>query len=156
MRRVASRLGVSPNAIYSHVAGKTDLIDAVLDDLLGALTVPPAELTEPVEGLSMIMQSTFDTLCAHADLVPLYLTRQGSRGPNAQRLGVAMDQCLQLLALGDDLGAARRALITFTIGSAAFAPAPGETEAVALDAAAVRDNFLAGLRWMLAGMAANG
>ncbi len=34
MRAVAQRLGVAPNALYSHVADKTELVDGVLDRVL--------------------------------------------------------------------------------------------------------------------------
>ena len=36
MRALARRLGVAPNALYSHVPGKTELVDALLDDRLVA------------------------------------------------------------------------------------------------------------------------
>ncbi len=35
MRALARRLDVAPNALYSHVRSKTDLLDALLDDLPG-------------------------------------------------------------------------------------------------------------------------
>jgi AcrR family transcriptional regulator len=40
MRTLARRLGVAPNAVYSHVASKADLLDALLDDLLAEVTPP--------------------------------------------------------------------------------------------------------------------
>jgi len=155
MRALAERLGVSPNSLYSHVANKTDLVDALLDDVLAEVEAPPVDV-DPVAGLHDLMASTHGVLLAHPDLVPLYVARQGSRGPNAQRLGEVM------LALLDRAGVtgvqaleARRVLIVYTIGFAAFAVRPpfedvGERP---LPAAEVTANFESGLRWLLAGIA---
>jgi TetR/AcrR family tetracycline transcriptional repressor len=155
MRALALRLGVSPNALYSHVASKTALVDDVLDDVLGEVRAPGAEVEQPSEGLHALMRSTYEVLLAHADLVPVYLARQGARGPNAQRLGNVM---LGLLAreglTGPPARAALRVLVVYTIGFAAFAagsppagadePRPPDTELAA--------NFDSGLRWLLAGI----
>ena len=34
MRALARRLGVAPNALYSHVPGKTELVDALLESVV--------------------------------------------------------------------------------------------------------------------------
>lgn len=122
MRALARLLGVSPNAVYSYVANKTDLLDLLLDDLLSTVSVPPPDIDDPVAGLADLMTSTYQILTSHPDLVPLYLKRQGARGPHAIRLGVVMDDLLDRAGV-DSAGAAqaRRALIIHTIGSAAFA-----------------------------------
>ncbi len=155
MRSIARRLGVSPNALYSHVDNKVDLLDAVLDDLLADIEAPSAGTDDPKDGLTSLVVSTFDVLCAHSDLVPLYLARQGSRGANAQHLGDLMDDLLDDLGAGRSTPQARRALIIYTIGSAAFAP-HRDAVSPALELAAVRDNFLSGLSWMLDGIASGG
>lgn len=123
MRSVAGELGVAPNALYSHVADKNALVDALLDDLLGALT-PPAPDADPLTGVRATMLATFDLLAGHPDLVPLYLARQGARGPHARALGAAMVLLLARLGL-DDAAAGRvvRALIVSTLGYAALATA---------------------------------
>src|ERR1700742_95248 len=89
MRAVATRLGVAPNALYSHVDGREGLLDAVLDDLLGALELPPTD-TDPAAGLTVLMPASHELLLAHPGLLPHFVARQGARGPNAQRLGEAM------------------------------------------------------------------
>src|SRR6478735_4442480 len=40
MRAVATRLGAGPMALYTHVASKEELLDLVLDGLLGELAGP--------------------------------------------------------------------------------------------------------------------
>ncbi len=149
MRALAGRLGVSPNALYSHVASKTQLVDDVLDDLLAEVRAPDPETAEPVAGLHALMASTHAVLLAHRDLVALYVARQGARGANAVRLG---DVMLALLARAGVTGPAareaQRVLIVYTIGFAAFTAEPGDERPVA-DLAGTFDR---GLRWLLAGI----
>jgi AcrR family transcriptional regulator len=149
MRALARRLDVAPNALYSHVRDKTELVDALLDDVLTAVAEPPAGTTDPIEGLTTVLTSTYRTLLEHRDLVPLYLARQGARGPRAVRLGTTMDTLLARAGVPDDeIGRARRALIVHAIGWAAIATGgdgpipPAESD----------DGFAAALRWLLAGI----
>ena len=156
MRALAQRLGVRPNALYSHVASKTALIDDVLDEVLAEVD-PAPDLEDPTAGLHALMASTYHVLLAHADLVPLYLARQGARGPNAQRLGEIMLALLQRAGVsGPRVREARRVLIVYTIGFAAFATRPSfePTGDHQLSPGEMLDNFESGLRWLLAGIAA--
>ena len=52
MRQLARRLGVAPNALYSHVASREELIDALLDDTLNEVRAPDPWLpwSAPVVG----------------------------------------------------------------------------------------------------------
>lgn len=156
MRTLAQRLEVTPNSLYSHVPSKTALIDDVLDDVLAEVQAPVGDdVTQPSAGLHALMTSTHDVLLAHPDLVPLYLARQGARGPNAQHLGEIM---LALLARGGVTGEsgreALRVLVVYTIGFAAFAVRgpvmPGDEPEPPSDELAA--NFDSGLRWLLAGI----
>ncbi len=155
MRALAERLEVSPNALYSHVASKTELIDTLLDDVLAAVQSPGVEAEDPRAGLHQIMGSTYGVLLDHPDLVPLYVARQGARGPNAQRLGEVM---LGLLAGGGVTGRqaldARRVLIVYTVGFAAFATSPvfGDQGGRQLSAEEIAENFDKGLGWLLSGI----
>lgn len=155
MRAIAHRLGVAPNALYSHVANKTTLIDAVLDDVLAQVKPPAADSQDPAAGLHAMMISTYRVLLAHPDLVPLYLARQGARGSNAQRLGDVMLALLDRAGVGGPAAMdARRVLIVYTIGFAAFVSRPAGhpwpdqpmTEAQSLA------NFTTGLGWLLTGI----
>jgi TetR/AcrR family tetracycline transcriptional repressor len=133
MRALARRLDVAPNALYSHVADKTDLLDQLLDDLLA---------TVETDGIEAMMTSTYRTLTAHPELVPLYLERQGARGPNAVRLGEILDRMLGEAGVAD-VPEARRVLIVHAIGFAAFAGGYDEWTAA---------SFTRSLHWLLAGM----
>jgi len=155
MRSLAQRLEVSPNALYSHIESKTTLIDDVLDDVLAEVDVPDVAVTPPAVGLQALMASTYGVLLAHPDLVPLYLARQGARGPNAQHLG---DVVLALLARADVDGPhAREALhvlIVYTIGFAAFTTRAAETltDGPGSQSQELADNFDSGLCWLLNGI----
>lgn len=145
MRALARRLGVQPNALYSHVAGKDELVDDLIDETLAAVAAPTA--AEPVEGLREVMTSTYRVLLGHPDLVPLYLQRQGARGAEAERLGKIVVELLAELGVeGGQALEARRVLIVYTIGFAAFTvqrelapPLPA--------------TFSVGLDWLLTGVA---
>src|SRR6476620_2084986 len=109
MRALARRLGVAPNALYSHVPGKTELVDALLDDRLSLVEGPDPHAADPVAALAAWRTSSYEVLLARTDLLPLYLARQGSRGPNAVRLGIATDALLARLDLAAEaIPAARR------------------------------------------------
>ena len=157
MRSLALRLDVSPNALYSHVESKTALLDDVLDDVLSEVKTPDSDIEDPSVGLHAIMASTHEVLLAHADLVPLFLARQGARGPNAQGLGEIV---LTLLARegvdGPRAREALRVLIVYTIGFTAFAtqaPLMPEDQQEPSTGELAR-NFDSGLRWLLNGIAA--
>ncbi|HEV2088143.1 MAG TPA: TetR/AcrR family transcriptional regulator [Cryptosporangiaceae bacterium] len=155
MRALAHRLDVSPNALYSHVASKTALIDDVLDDVLAQVPTPDPDTGDPPAGLYAVMAASHEVLLAHPGLVPLYLARQGARGAQAQRLGEVMLALLARAGIeGAPARAAMRVLIVYTIGFAAFATrapvAPGgEPEPPAEE---ILDNFHRGLDWLLAGI----
>lgn len=44
MRRLATELGVRPNALYWHFPNKQTLLAALADDILGAVTIPATDL----------------------------------------------------------------------------------------------------------------
>jgi TetR/AcrR family transcriptional regulator, tetracycline repressor protein len=155
MRRLAQRLGVAPNALYSHVAGRDDLIDALLDDTLNEVRAPDPRRGDWRAGIETIMRRTYAVLLAHPDLVPLYVARRGARGPRAVALGEAM---LEMLARGgiegDAATEAMRTLIVHTIGFAAFATgAPLQPAESTLTPKALQDLFARSLSWLLDGIA---
>jgi AcrR family transcriptional regulator len=155
---VARHLAVAPGALYSHVRTKAELIDEVLDDLLAQVDAPDPHGTDWRDGLYGLMTSTHEVLLEHPGLVPLYVARRGARGPNAQRLGEIM---LSLLAArgitGPPAREALRALIVYTIGSAAFTvgtPVDPELDGARMPTPAeLTTNFENGLRWLLEGIA---
>lgn len=150
MRALAARLGVAPNALYSHVADKTELVDLVLDDVLGGVPLPDEGTTaaDPVGAVRAVMLASYDVLVTHADLMPHFLARQGARGERAVQLGVVtLDALAHAGITGQQGGDALRVLIVHTIGFAAFSAEGG-----VLPAAEVRATYERALDWLLAGI----
>jgi|SRR6478752_2120663 len=156
MRALAEQLAVAPNTLYSHVANKTALLDEVLDDVLGAVETDGLLDGEPVDGLTRMMTSTYQVLLEHADLVPLYLARQGARRHEAQRLGAVMIQLLARAGVdGDRAQDAQRVLIVYTIGFAAFSSPSGSQGGQApgpVPPSELAHSFGQGLNWLLLGV----
>lgn len=155
MRGLAEHLGVSPNALYSHVSGKSELVDDVLDDVLAGVQAPAPDVDNPSDGLHALMTSTYEVLLANPELVSLYVERGGARGENAQALGRVMLLLLERIGVrGVDALKARRVLIIYTVGFAAFAVRPPFEDRAD---AKPRDkemwtSFSNGLGWLLAGV----
>jgi TetR/AcrR family transcriptional regulator, tetracycline repressor protein len=119
MRRLAERLGVAPNALYSHFADKGALLDALMDSLLVDVEVPDITRVDWREGLLELMRSTRRFLLANADLIQLFLARP-RRGPNAIRLGEATLTLLAHAGLeGEEAVHALRILLIYTFGFSA-------------------------------------
>jgi TetR/AcrR family tetracycline transcriptional repressor len=160
MRALGTRLGVTPKALYSHVAGKDALIDHLLDQTLIEVRQPPVDAKDPIDGLQTVMASTYRVLLTHPDLVPLYLARQGAHGPNAHRLGAIITVLLAEAGVqGHAQQEALRVLIGYTIGFAAFAVRPesgsevdGQSSGSRPRANVMLLNFTAGLQWLLTGI----
>jgi TetR/AcrR family tetracycline transcriptional repressor len=104
------------------------------------------------------MSSSYEVLIAHRDLVPLYLARQGARGPNAQHLGrIVLGLLADAGVRGTSAREALRVLIVYTNGFAAFAaglPIGAAGNATLPAAEELRSNFDEGLRWLLTGITA--
>jgi AcrR family transcriptional regulator len=176
MRRLADRLGVAPNALYSHVPGKAGLLDAVLDSLLAEVVVAGIEAMGWRDGLLSLMRASRAMLLDHGSLLPHLLSRP-MRGPNASRLAeVALGRFEAGGVTGDAAVEGLRALLTFTFGSVAleaprraegdsaareeagrraFASADDARVAASADALARRPAdaaFDTGIRWLLEGI----
>lgn len=155
MRALAKRLGVAPNALYSHIPGKTALLDDLLDDVLAHVWAPAEDFEDPVAGLYQVMTTSYQALVDHPDLVPHSLARQGSRGPHAQRLGETTTALLVRAGVREsDAASALRVLVVYAIGSAALAARPpiGVDEERPLSTGELLDSFTRGLHWLLAGI----
>jgi AcrR family transcriptional regulator len=155
MRAVARRLGVAPNALYSHVAGKTELLDAVLDETLAAIDEPPpgAAAAEPAAAVLALMCSAYEVLAARPALVPLYVMRQGARGERSARFGEVLDGLLERLGLpAARIPEVRRVLIVHTIGFASLAAqSPDDPGERPVSADELARSLVHGLEWLLAG-----
>lgn len=153
LRAVARRLGVAPNALYSHVTSRDHLLDAVLDDVLGEVPLPSQAMLrrKPAKAVRTLMLDCYDVLLSNPGLMPSYLNRQGARGVQAQRLGVFTVEALRQCGLDERAAReAMRVLIVHTIGFAAFSARPAGSGEGLIPAPELRRNFEQGLDWLLA------
>ena len=74
MAGLAERLGVTPMALYRHVANKADLLDGVVELLLTEFPPPPSELPWPGR-LSALAANIRTSARRHPSVFPLLLQR---------------------------------------------------------------------------------
>jgi TetR/AcrR family transcriptional regulator, tetracycline repressor protein len=161
MRRIAAELGVLPNALYSHVADKQALLDALVDQLLGEIKpIPGPTWRDRSIG---VLQATRSALLTEPELAMLYAQRPG-RGPNAIRLGQYSMQIAADAGMKTELAAdAFRVLLAYTVGFVAFEIArsgssrtvrdlPPEAGLDELARGAGEREFNLGLAWLLDGI----
>jgi AcrR family transcriptional regulator len=129
MRRLGVAVGVMPNALYTYLADKGAILDAVLDDLLGDVKRPRQRVTWS-QGLVSLMSSYRNLLITQPGLVALTVSRP-MYGPNALRLREDMLTLLRRGGLQDaDAVSAFFSLFAYTTGFVAFetARSPGKRD----------------------------
>ncbi len=75
MRAVAEQLGVGTMSLYHHVAGKEELLDGVVEALLGEIEVPPAQTGSWDQRAAQMARSLRQVALRHPNCVPLLVTR---------------------------------------------------------------------------------
>jgi len=116
MRRLATRLGSTPMALYWYVADRSELLDLVLDAVEGEVSLPVAG-DDWREDLQALFGELRTVLLRHTWLAPLVSTRP-NRGPNAVR---SIDWALGALRRGGlsvlDAWVAFEVLVRYVVGS---------------------------------------
>jgi AcrR family transcriptional regulator len=128
MRRLADRLGVTPNALYTYVRGKADLIDGLVDQVYAGLDLDPDPTGDWTQQLTTLSQQIRDHLLAHPAVVPFALQRPGL-GPHSLRLGEAIYNVLRPAGFSDQAVVGTvYALLTYILGFVALeVPRAGTT-----------------------------
>ena len=117
MQAVADRLGVTPMALYRHVAHKADLLDGVVESLLAEFELPDRHLPWR-ERLGAIAQAARDSAKRHPDVFPLLLQRRATT-PVARQVPDAIYAALRDAGMPQSqLPRAERLLSTFVMGFA--------------------------------------
>jgi AcrR family transcriptional regulator len=120
MRRLADRLGVAPNALYTHVRGKADLIDGLIDQVYAGLTIEPDPTGDWTQQLATLSQGVREHLRAHPAVVP-YALQQPGLGPHSLRLGEAIYRVLRPAGFSDQAVVGTvYALVTYILGFVAL------------------------------------
>ncbi|KQO96810.1 TetR/AcrR family transcriptional regulator [Leifsonia sp. Leaf264] len=140
IRRIAARMGVAPNAIYTYFPDKAALLRAVVDRLIGendTAVLGSGDLTwrERFRAVALDIRST---LLAHPGSAALLMSSPID-GPNSLALGEAMLALLGDAGLAqDDAARASYAIIVYVLGAVALeaaevdqtAPVPSEDERI--------------------------
>ena len=120
MRRLANQLGVAPNALYTHVRGKADLVDGLIDQVYAGLTLNPDSSGDWTQQLTTLSQEIRAYLLAHPAVVP-YALQQPGLGPNSLRLGEAIYGVLRPAGFSDEATVGIvYALLTYILGFVAL------------------------------------
>ena len=85
MRALAARLGVKAMSLYNHVENKDDIIDGMLDTVVGTVELPETDM-EWKTAIRRTVIATKDVLISHPWAPGLWLSRQ-SDGQARLRLG---------------------------------------------------------------------
>jgi AcrR family transcriptional regulator len=120
MRAVAGKLDAAPMALYRHVATKDELVDGLLDRVLGRFEPPPTTRSWR-DDLKAFAQAHRRLLMDHPWAVPLLFTHP-SPGLNAIRIGEFAFTVLRRGRLNDaEVVATFSGLIALNYGWSAFA-----------------------------------
>lgn len=84
MRRLGQELGVEAMSLYNHVSGKDDILDGIVDLVFSEIPIPEAA-DDWREWGRRVARSGWETLLAHANVVPVMLSRP-ALGPEALRV----------------------------------------------------------------------
>jgi len=120
MRRLADRLGVAPNTLYTYVRGKADLIDGLIDQVYAGLTLELDRSSDWTQQLTTLSQAIRAHLLAHPAVVP-YALQQPGLGPHSLRLGEAIYNVLRPAGFSDQAVVGTvYALVTYILGFVAL------------------------------------
>jgi AcrR family transcriptional regulator len=118
MQAVADRLGVTPMALYRHVANKADLLDGVVESILLEVPLPDPADAWP-DRLSALARGTRAAARRHPQIFPLLLQRAAVT-PGARRTREVVYAALREAGLAeDDVVQMERLLVTAVLGFAA-------------------------------------
>jgi AcrR family transcriptional regulator len=120
MRRLADRLGVAPNTLYTYVRGKADLIDGLIDQVYADLTIEADPTGDWAQQLTTLSQQIRQHLLAHPAVVP-YALQQPGLGPHSLRLGEAIYNVLRPAGFSNQAVVGTvYALVTYILGFVAL------------------------------------
>ncbi len=117
VRTLATRLGVTPMAIYWHVSDKDDLLTAVLDSVLAE--IDGTDLPEaPFDALLEVGRRYRACFARHPRVAPLLAERPSPEGPAAAALMAATVELLRAAGLDDAAAASGYVLLAqFVMGA---------------------------------------
>ena len=88
MRRVATELGTGAASLYAHVAHKEELLDLLLDEVLGQIDLPVPDAARWREQVTALWTASHAALARNGDIARVLLGRV-PMGPNSLRVAEA-------------------------------------------------------------------
>jgi AcrR family transcriptional regulator len=110
IRKVAAELGVSPMALYRHFRNKDEIVDGLVDAVVGEYDVTNHEEASACDWLRETFRLMHQALCEHPGIIPL-LGGAALPGTNATEV---MEHVLAVLRKSG-LGEAEAALLFYTL-----------------------------------------
>ncbi|WP_051451670.1 TetR/AcrR family transcriptional regulator [Actinospica robiniae] len=110
MRRVAQEFGTGAASLYAYVASKDELLDLVIDRVMGdglldeSLSEPDADVEQWIEQIKDMMRAWYGVLTSHRDLAKAFVGRIPF-GPNGLRNIENMLKLLRAHGLPDYIAA---------------------------------------------------
>jgi AcrR family transcriptional regulator len=89
MRRVAAELGTGAASLYAHVAHKEELLDLVLDEVLGEIQLPEPDGARWREQVTAVWTDSHAALARNGDIARVFFGRV-PMGPNSLRVAEAI------------------------------------------------------------------
>ena len=118
MQAVADRLGVTPMALYRHVANKADLLDGLVERILLEVPLPDPD-ADLADRLRALARGTRKAALRHPQVFPLLLQRPAAT-EGARRVREVVYQALHDAGLPDnDVAQLERVMATVVLGFAA-------------------------------------
>jgi AcrR family transcriptional regulator len=115
MRKVAAEVGLAPTAIYWHVGGRDDLLNAVLDEMIADLPPIRARGTGPRDRIASVARAARQEF--HDGLRTLQLATEVGRGNELSfRAQVVLAREMTAAGLGGDDAVAALRSILFLVG----------------------------------------
>lgn len=118
MRKIAGRLGASPMGVYRHFRNKAEILDGLVDLVIGDYDVTSHHEETWTEWVRETFVQMKRALCAHPGIIPL-LGAAGLSGANALRVLERVLAVLRDAGLGDDSAPVFHTLMSYTIGAVA-------------------------------------
>ena len=108
MRRVAQELGTGAASLYAYVANKDELMDLLLDEVIGENAIeavaPAEDLAEWQEQLKTMVRASYRALSVHRDIARAFVGRIPF-GPNGLRTAEAILGLLRAHGMPDYMAA---------------------------------------------------
>jgi AcrR family transcriptional regulator len=119
MRRVAEELGTAPSALYWHVRNKDQLLQLVLDRVVGEIELPPRDPVNWQEQLKALAREMRRVLTSHRDIARVTMGAIPA-GPNILVVVEWMHSLLREAGLPDGTVALFGDLAGLYVGAYAF------------------------------------